>query len=131
MSMSNISPQQDPNFDDPPERQMLLAHKHSLLGIVSVLKPPANLRSIEIKYVNWLIGTLNQMVAELDWLMSNVNARAYVRNLGKVREKIRNFALVELYVALDKLDEGYTQDYYRGLLNCSDYLEEALQEFLV
>src|SRR5947209_7608008 len=107
---------------------MLLSHKSTLLGMSKALKPPANLRLIEINYVNWLIETLNQIIVELESLMSNVYARTYVRNLGKVREYIRNFALTELYTALDKLDEGYTQDYYRGLLNCSDYLEVALNE---
>jgi hypothetical protein len=131
VSISNTSPQQDSNFDDSQLGQMLLSHKTMLLGMNKAIKPPANLRLIEINYVNWLIGTLNQMIVELESIMSNANARTYVRNLGTVHNNIRNFALTELYAALDKLDEGYTQDYYRGLLNCSDYLEVALNEFLI
>ncbi len=131
MSMSDVSPQQDPSFDNSPERDLLLAHKFSLLGMVDALKPPADLYSIEIYFINQLIVTLNLMVVDLDSLKGNPEVRMYVRNLGRAQEKIGDYALVELYTALKKLNEGDTQEYFRCLLRCPRYLEEALQEFLI
>lgn len=46
-------------------------------------------------------------------------------------EKIRDYALVEIVVALKKHDEGDDHEYFRCLLRCPNYLEEALALFLV
>src|SRR5207244_12969407 len=109
--MSNASPQQYPKQDDSPERQMLLAHKHMLLGIYQQLQPPANLLNIEMHFITTLIEDLNSIVIEMKTLKGNAEAREYVRNVGKIHEMIRDYALVELYTALRKLDEGDIQEY--------------------
>lgn len=131
MSMSNASSQRDSSFDNTPVRNLLLAHKFSLLGMIAALKPPADLSLIELTYVSWLIETLNQIVVDLEGLKENPEVQHYIRNIGKMQEKIGDYALVELYTALSKDNEGDTQEYFRCLLRCPRYLEQALKEFLI
>jgi hypothetical protein len=129
--MSNASPQEEPSLDNSPEIDLLLAHKFSLLGMVAALKPPADLSLIELTYVSRLIETLNQIVVDLERLKENPEVRHYIRNIGKMQEKIGDYALVELYTALTKDSEGDTQEYFRCLLRCPRYLEQALKELLI
>jgi hypothetical protein len=129
--MSNAFPQQDPYSYTSPVRQILLAHKSMLQWMSQELQPPADMLKIETSFVSGLINDLNSIVVELKSLKGNAEAWQYVRNVGRVHEIIRDYALVELYTALHKLGEGDTQEYFRCLFRSSDYLEEALQEFLI
>ncbi len=129
--MSNAFPQQDPYSYNSPERQILQARKSMLQMMSQELQPPANMLKIQTSFVNALINDLNNFVVELKSLRGNAEAWKYVRNVGRVHEIIRDYALAKLYTALRKLEEGDIEEYFRYLFRCSDDLEEALKEFLI
>lgn len=129
--MSNTFPQQDPYSNTSPVRQILLAHKSMLQWMSRELQPPANMLKIETSFVTGLINDLNSIVVELKSLKGNAEARRYVRNVGRVHEIIRDYALAKMYTALRHLKEGDIEEYFRYLFRCSDDLEKALNEFLI
>lgn len=129
--MSNSFPQQDPSSYTSPVMQMLLAHKSMLQWMSQELQPPADMLKIEPSFVTGLINDLNSIVVELKSLKGNAEARQYVRNVGRVHEIIRDYALAKLYTAMHQLEEGEIEEYFRYLFRCSDDLEEALKEFLI
>ncbi|HAT44311.1 MAG TPA: hypothetical protein DCS90_04335 [Ktedonobacter sp.] len=53
------------------------------------------------------------------------------RSVDAFCEKIGLDGLVELYAASTKLNEGDIHEYFRCLLRCSGYLQEALAQFRI
>lgn len=127
--MSNAFPQQNPYGSQ--EGQLLWGRKAMLEAMMGELQPPADMLKIERGYVLGLINDLNEFVIELKPLKGNPNVRQYVKNVGRLHELIRDYALAKLYTALRQLDEGFVEEYFRYLFKCSDDLEEALKEFLI
>ncbi|SRR6266702_3053639 len=127
--MSDAFPQQNPHYS--PEGQLLLARKYMLEMMSRELQPPADMLKINTNFVKSLIIDLNNFVVELKSLRGSSNARKFVRNVGRVHEIIRDYALAKLYTALRKLEEGDIEEYFRYLFRCSDDLEDALKEFLI
>jgi hypothetical protein len=130
---SNNFPQQQFSSDDSPEKSTLLVHKHLLQRICEQLHPSAGYLSIERGFVEQLINDLAVVINGMDAMQSSPYASQYFRSrsIGKVFDKIRNYAWVELLSSLRYLNQGEIQEYFRCLLRCSDYLKEALMEFLI
>ncbi len=127
--MADAYPQQNP--DNAQIEQLLLVRKSMLEMMNRELQPSPAIAKIEPTFVTSLTTDLSNFVIELKSLRGNANAKQFVKNVGRLHELIRDFALVELLTALRKFEEGDTQEYFQCLFRCSDDLEEALKEFLI
>jgi TIR domain/NB-ARC domain len=115
--------------------------KSQLLGIKMQLSPPANLRHVGREVVEQLINDLEQSINYLYAVikgMDEMNSHFNVlkkqfgsQSIGKVFEMLRMYVLTELYSSLYFLNEGDIQEYYRCLFKSSDYLEEAVVDFVI
>jgi len=133
VSGPNPLSQKEPRQGGSPERKTLLEHKSYFLKISQELQPPADLVSIKKKYVQQLKKDLGTKIIEMKNIKSNPSVVQYFHSgsIGKVYEIVRLGAYVALNTALVRLDEGETEEYFKCLLRCADFLEEAVDDFKI
>jgi hypothetical protein len=133
VSLPNPLSPKESGTDESPERKTLLEQKNYFLKISQELQPPADLVSIKRDYVKLLITDLGLKINEMKKMKSNPSVSQYFKSdsLGKVYEMVRLYAFVALNTALVRLDEGETEEYFRCLLKCAEYLEEAIDDFKI
>lgn len=131
MSLPNWSPGQQPNPDNSPEKTILLGYKSMIYGMWVQLAPPADLRQINRGILDTFIQDLGTILADVQNMKNSMDLHAFFISVDAFCEKIGLDGLVELYAASTKLNEGDIHEYFRCLLRCSGYLQEALAQFRI
>lgn len=125
------SPQQEPNSHLSSPREKIIEYKGQIMGMIIVLKPPANPREVKTQVIKEYERQLLEIVAEIEMMKAHVNMKEFFSNADAFLAKLQDYALVEILVALKKESEGEDHEYFRCLLRCPKYLEEALELFLI
>lgn len=131
MSLPNLPPEPQPNFDNSPEEEELLGYKSMIYGMWIQLAPPADLREINRGVLNTIITDLNAILVGIQHMKNRVNLDEAFFSTDAFCEKISLWALVEVYTASERLDEDDRPEYFRCLMRCPKYLEEALAQFRI
>jgi hypothetical protein len=129
--LPSLPPGQQPDFDNSPEKQVLLGYKGMIYGMWIQLAPPADLRQINRGVLDTIIADLNAIFVGVQNMKNSVDLDEAFFITDAFCEKISLYALVELYAASERLDEGDIHEYFRCLMRCPKYLEEALAQFRI